>query len=224
MEEKPSLEYLLASKRQSSNVADSLEKTDTRTALQKTERAVSTYRANSGADLEKLMEMVARIISKSTKGRKLGIQFMPDEGTRVYADQNFVIDHPYVFYDVLSVTPSKEIKPRTREVFVEDPESTNSRLGTVQGQVFDAYVQFNIFACDYLQATAVMKFIEDLLFSYTAYFMQNGIAELIFHQRLTDKNLDLFRQKSSVRSLQYYVRYERNFVTYDQELAGVSIQ
>lgn len=224
MDEKTSLEYLLASKRQSSNVEDTLEKEDTRTAMQKAERTVSTYQANSGADLEKLMEMIARIISKSTKGKKLGIQFMPDEGTRVYADQNFVIDHPYVFYDVISAAPTKEIKPRTRRIFIEDPDSDNSRLGTVQGQAFDAYVQFNIFACDYLQATTVMKFIEDLLFSYTAYFMQNGIAELIFHQRLTDKNLDLFRQKSSVRSLQYYVRYERNFVTYDQELAGVSIQ
>ena len=69
-----------------------------------------------------------------------------------------------------------------------------------------------------------MKYVEDMLFSYTAYFMQNGIAELIFHKRLTEQHLDLFRQKSSIRSLQYYIRYERNFVTYDQMLAGVSIK
>lgn len=217
---KPSLEYLLSSRTFFGNAATSIQVEDT---SDKDCHAVSLHQAKKSATLDDLMEMISKLISKSGQGKKLNVEFIPDEGSRIYADQNFQIDHPYIFFNVVNAVPTNELKPRVRKTFNEEPEKDHSRNGIVYGQSFEAIVQFNIFGCDYLQATEVMKFLEDLLFSYTAYFMQNGIAELIFHKRLTDQNLDLFRQKSSIRSLQYYVRYERNFVTYDQGLAGAGI-
>ena len=215
------LEHLLKEKRDINNPL----KDYPITHLQKNAcSSVSDQQADKSADLDDFVRMVEKIITKSGEGKKLGIEFVPDEGSRKYADQSFEIKHPYVFFNVISATPTNQLKPRVRRVFVEEPDKNASRSGMVMGQTFEALIQFNIFACDYLEATKVMKFVEDMLFSYTAYFVQNGIAELIFHKRLTDQNLDLFRQKSSIRSLQYYIRYERNLVTYDQMLAGVSIK
>lgn len=192
--------------------------------VEKDGHSVSLLQSKKSASLDDLMEMISKMVSKSGQGKKLKVEFCPDEGSRIYADQQFEIDHPYIFFNILSANPTNELKPRVRKTFNEDPDEEHSRTGIVYGQTFEAIVQFNIFACDYLEATEVMKFLEDLLFSYTAYFMQNGIAELIFHKRLTDQNLDLFRQKSSIRSLQYYVRYEKNFIAYNQGLAGASIK
>ena len=57
--------------------------------------SVSDQQADKSADLDDFVRMVEKIITKSGEGKKLGIEFVPDEGSRKYADQSFEIKHPY---------------------------------------------------------------------------------------------------------------------------------
>lgn len=217
----PSMESLLRQREEDNKLSNPsvVEKLDV------VERAVSTYQADTGADLEKLMDMIGKVVTKSKMGKKDKVKFVPDEGNRVFADPGFKVDHPFIFFEVIESCPDKEIKPRVRREFIERNDDDKDRKhGMVYGQAFNAVVQFNIFACDYLEANKVMKSLEELLFSYTSYFKQNGISELIFQRRLTDRNLDMFRMNCSVRSLQYFVRYERNYAVYAQEIAGIELE
>ena len=181
---------------------------------------VPKTKAEEAADLDKLMVMINELVTKTMKKDK--VEFSPDEGARPIADPEKKISHPYIFFDIISSVPATELKPRIRETFAEDAE--DNRTGVIYGQTFDALVQFNILACDYLTATKVMKALEELLFTYTAYFKQRGVSELIFSQRFTDKNWDMYRQSCSVRSLQYRVRYEKHHILYDVNMADVFIK
>lgn len=68
-----------------------------------------------------------------------------------------------------------------------------------------------------------MRDFEELMFRYAGYFKQQGVAEIVFKSRFSDKNYDYYRQNLSVRSLQYYVEIERNYVSYDTDISGVLI-
>lgn len=206
------LEQLLSERDNANNyhIADKIAKPPT----------VAKQKADEEADLDKLMIMINKLVTKTMKKDK--VEFCPDEGARPIADPAKKIDHPYIFYDIVSSIPATELKPRIRETFAEDSE--DNRTGIIYGQTFDAIVQFNIVACDYLTATKVMKALEELLFIYTAYFKQRGVSELIFSQRFTDKNWDMYRQSCSVRTLQYRVRYEKHHILYDVNTADVFIK
>lgn len=93
----------------------------------------------------------------------------------------------------------------------------------VWGQRQKVIVQFNILACDYVQANRVMNNLEELIFKYTAYLKKNGVAEILFQMQGTDRNLDYYRQSSSVRSLQYMIEIEKLFVQFDSDIEDATI-
>ena len=180
-------------------------------------------KAEKSASLEDFIEMVGMLIRKTMKKQR--VEFIPDEGARLSVDVTQKMDHPYITFDVISRVPSKELKPRVREVIRENiPDKRNQRTGLVWGQRQDAVIQFNIFACDYIKANDVMKKLEDLIFMYTAFFKKNGVAEVLFRQQGTDQNLDYYRQGCSVRSLQYSLSIEKLMVQYDSDIESIAFQ
>ena len=68
-----------------------------------------------------------------------------------------------------------------------------------------------------------MNDFEDLIFNYTPYFKKNGVAEILFEKHFTDKNLDLFRQTLSVRSLQYYLEIEKLTAVFETDIEEITI-
>lgn len=179
----------------------------------------SHTQAEENADLDDFLTLVSEVTTKALK--KQNVKFCPDEGERIVFDEEFVFDRPHITYEIISCEPLTELKPRVRREIIEPVHSDNKTLGRhgrVFGQKFKSIVQFNIFGCDYVQATKVMKDFEDIIFRYTAYFKKKGVAEILFQRRYTDKNYDAYRQKISIRSLQYYVETERNYIQYSSDM------
>ena len=97
----------------------------------------------------------------------------------------------------------------------------NKRAGYIFGQKYSTIIQFNILACDYKTANAVINNLEDLLFKYTGYFKKNGISEVLFKNQYTDQNLAYYRQSLSVRSLVYEIITEKLFVQFKSEIQNI---
>lgn len=169
--------------------------------------------AVKSATLDSFMEMIGMLVAKTMKKTKA--EFVPDEGARIEVDMAVPIDHPRIYYEVISRKPKSELKPRPREEIHElTADDGSCRQGRVWGQKFECHVQFHIAASDYKQANKVMNDFESLIFNYTAFFKKNGVAEILFEKHFTDRNLDPFRQSLSIRSLQYYVEIERLFTEF----------
>lgn len=169
--------------------------------------------AVKSATLDSFMEMIGTLVAKTMKKTKA--EFVPDEGARIEVDMAVPIDHPRIYYEVISRKPKSELKPRPREEIHElTADDGSRRQGRVWGQKFECHVQFHIAASDYKQANKVMNDFESLIFNYTAFFKKNGVAEILFEKHFTDRNLDPFRQSLSIRSLQYYVEIERLFTEF----------
>ena len=194
------------------NVVDAIDHTGTSRYL----------KANKSATLDDFVAMVAMLVKKTMK--KDAVEFVPDEGARIELDPKKTLDHPYILFDVISRIPMTELKPRAREVIEErTDDKANARSGMVWGQRQKVIVQFNILACDYVQANRVMNNLEELIFKYTAYLKKNGVAEILFQMQGTDRNLDYYRQSSSVRSLQYMIEIEKLFVQFDSDIEDATI-
>ena len=187
-----------------------------------TDKSVERQRSAQGADLDDLADMLAKLVSKSM--RKSKVEFSPNEGARPLTDASTKIDSPRIYFSIIDSAPKNELKPRVREEINELTEDKlNRRMGTVYGKRYVNIVQFDIFATDYTEANTVMKNFEELIFNYSSYLKENGIAEIYLQKRFTDRNLDAYRQHFSVRSLQYYVETEKLFARFGEVVESVSV-
>lgn len=185
---------------------------------------IDKQQADKNCDLDDLFAMINKLVVKALK--KDNVEFNPDEGARFVVDQQVPINHPIIQFDVISYEPKLELKPRVINQFIEESDDKNDRWkrhGQVWSQRFKCVIQFNIISSDYITANKVMRDFEELMFRYAGYFKQQGVAEIVFKSRFSDKNYDYYRQNLSVRSLQYYVEIERNYVSYDTDISGVLI-
>ena len=185
---------------------------------------IDKQQADKNCDLDDLFAMINKLVVKALK--KDNVEFNPDEGARFVVDQQVPINHPIIQFDVISYEPKLELKPRVINQFIEESDDKNDRWkrhGQVWSQRFKCVIQFNIIGSDYIIANKVMRDFEELMFRYSGYFKQQGVAEIVFKSRFSDKNYDYYRQNLSVRSLQYYVEIERNYVSYDTDISGVLI-
>ena len=183
---------------------------------------VAPTTAQKGATVDDFIQMISKLVSKTMK--KTHTEFLPDEGARPSMDMSKPLDHPCIFYELMSREPKTERKPRSREEIVEITMDDGSRRqGRIWGQKFKCIIQFNILAGDYKTANKVMNDFESLIFNYTAFFKKNGVAEILFERQYTDRNLDPFRQSMSIRTLQYYVEFEKLFTEFMSDIEKVSI-
>lgn len=183
---------------------------------------VARQRSAKGADLDDLADMLAKLVSKSM--RKSKVEFSPNEGARPLTDASTKIDSPRIYFSIIDSAPKQELKPRVREEINELTEDKhNRRMGIIYGKRYVNIVQFDIFAPDYTEANTVMKNFEELIFDYSSYLKENGIAEIYLQKRFTDRNLDAYRQHFSVRSLQYYVETEKLFARFGEVVESVPV-
>lgn len=180
--------------------------------------------ADKNASIDDFILMLSKIVSKVMKKQK--VEFKPDEGIRLTADQAERLDHPYITFRILDSHPRLEQKPRVRETGlkgIDGQELEIRRHGDIWGQFFTYNIQFDIFAENYQLATEVMNCFKDVVFTYTAYFTRNGVKDIRFTRRLTDSNLDMYRQKCSVRSLQYCVEIEHLYTRLNTTIEGIDV-
>ena len=183
------------------------------------DKKVSYSKADRGATVEDFITMVNKTVTKAMK--KLEVQFVPDDGPRITIDPNEPLDHPVIYWTLISRLPrSNEPKPKFRE-YINDYNSDGSiaRKGAIYGQVFDCLIQCDIVASDYALANKVMNGFEDVIFRYSGFYKENGVSEIFFSKQYTDNTLDVYRQKVSIRSLVYKVSIEKIYLSYDTVIA-----
>lgn len=190
---------------------------------QKRVKTESDYtRADDGANVGDFFALVKKMVIRSMK--KDNVEFLPDAGPRKVLDPNEPIDHPIIYYKVVSRVPrEKNYKPRFREdIYDLNPNGSEARQGAIYGQFFDCEIQFDIIASDYSLADKVMNAFEDAMQKYAGFFKKNGISEVLFARQYTDNNYDIYRQTMSVMSLIYDVAIERIRLAYDTTITEIT--
>lgn len=180
--------------------------------------------AERSASIDDFILMLSKIVCKVMKKQK--VEFKPDEGIRLTADQAEALDHPFITFRILDSYPKLELKPRIRQFGlkgIDGQDKEKRRSGEIWGQVFSYTVQFDILAGSYQETTDIMNNFKDVIFTYTAHFKKNGVKDIRFARRLTDSNLDIYRQKSSVRSLQYNLEIEELYTRLNANIEGIDI-
>lgn len=178
-------------------------------------------KADKGCTLGDFFTMVKKIVIRGLK--KYNINFVPDDGARVLNSLSEKNNRPIIYYTLQSRVPrNTDRKPRYRQD-IRDTDSKGNlvRSGTINAQLFDCDVQFNIAAADYSTADAVMEAFEDAMLRYSGFFKKNGVSEMYFMKQYTDTNLDTYRQKLSIRSLVYRVTLERIRTTFDTAITEI---
>ena len=177
-------------------------------------------KADKGCTLSDFLLMVKKIVVKGLK--KFEVQFVPDDGPMVQ-DLSSKNDKPFIYYTLISRVPrNTDRKPRYRQdIHDVNPDGSIVRNGTINGQLFDCDIQFNIVAADYSLADSVMDAFEDAMLKYSGFFKRNGVSEMYFSKQYTDSNLDVYRQKMSIRSLVYRVTLERIRTSFDTTIAKI---
>lgn len=181
-------------------------------------------RADKGATLPDFFERVKHMVLNVRALKEERVEFYPDDSLRPEVDLSKKIDHPYIFYTLISRVPrDMNIKPRYREeIWDRNTNGTVAQQGAIYGQIFDCDVQFNIVATDYSQADRVMYAFEDAMLTYTGSFKKNGVSEIVFLRQFTDSNLDIYRQEMSVRSLVFRVSIERIRLAFDTTITSIN--
>ena len=183
-------------------------------------------KAEKSCTVDEFIEMIGQVVSK-TLGKKYGAEFRPNEGERIKLDPEHPIDHPYITYKIVNMQPDGELKPRLRESIYEKVKDARdkemARPGHIWGQKFSCTVQFDIIAGDYKGVAEVINAFEELMFNYSAYFKRNGVQELLYGRRFTDSDLDMYRQSTSARTVQYNLKIERLYSEFVTEIDGVTI-
>lgn len=213
----------------SQGVVDQIEDEKSEDTDQPKNAAPNRLKANKNATLDDFIEMVGKVVTVydgNAEGKNYNIDFQFDEGIRIKTDPEMPINNPYITYKVIERVPDKELKPREREsIYLEDTGNKNDmRPARIYGQKFKCIVQFDIIASEYKQASEVMNIFEDIIFSYTHYFKKNGVGEILFKKHYTDSTYDIYRDTVSVRSLQYYIEIEKQFVMFDDIIENVNVQ
>lgn len=174
-------------------------------------------KANKSSSMYQFIEMIDKIITLTMPK----VKFMPDEGKIVDLDAMSNFDRPLITYKVLERVPKGELKPRVRETISEIDGLNENRIGEVYGQKFKCLIQFNIFASVYKEAEEVMEKFEELITTYTGFFKENGVAEILFNKHLTDEHYAKLRETLSIRNLVYYVEIEKLTVIFKEKIKEI---
>ena len=122
---------------------------------------------------------------------------------------------PIITYRVKDKVPGEfksatEIKPRIREYIIPSENNipiTGENL-EVWGQMFDYYIDFEIWAENGEQADDVASRFQSFMFQYTGYLKQAGVNEILFERMTSDVNTGQWRTDLINRTITYRIRID----------------
>lgn len=112
---------------------------------------------------------------------------------------------PSILYSINSREP-EEIRPRIRQT-VQDKNNKNNYLN-IYGQRFRYYIDFNIVSDTYDGAERIMEMFEDIMATYSGFFMSKGVADIRFVKQTSDKIIST-PEKYFIKTLTYSIVLER---------------
>lgn len=155
------------------------------------------------ADYKKLIFLIGKIIDITNEARDENISFMSYSSYKKTKD----IKTPCIFYRTTSrVTTKLEAKPRFRET-ISDSENKTRNIN-VYGQQFNRTVEFTIVDSTDESAEDTMGDLEDLILTYTGFFMSHGVSNIRFLEQLPDESIFVEEDYYS-KTLAYSVTLEK---------------
>jgi hypothetical protein len=169
---------------------------------------VARYIADSNMDdLDQLGELLKRILNAAW-GSGWGT-ISPDLQTGENPDD---IIFPQITLDINSRESAEKmpIKPVLTDTVVEvvNGKETGDAFN-IYRQWFDCIVEFNFWARNNLEARRLMTKFESLMAAYAGHLKKQGISEIFFLKELPPRQSLNFLDGIPMRSLMYYVRFER---------------
>jgi len=82
----------------------------------------------------------------------------------------------------------------------------------VWGQRFDTQVQFNCWGDTGPEASALATRFKRFMFTYTGVFKLQGVAEILYQERLRDRTVTQWRNDITSRSLRYLMTFEELYI------------
>jgi len=125
------------------------------------------------------------------------------------------VDLPIITYHSKRKRPgvvgngTTEIKPRFRETYNVTENGKTSAVN-VYAQRFDHDVLFEIWAENNVEADKLAVKFEDFMMTYTGYFMQNGVQQIIFLEQTDQTDVMEWKDGGICRSFKYLVRLEKH--------------
>jgi len=123
-------------------------------------------------------------------------------------DDNNIL--PVITYRKLrrQYTPEfKERKPRHRAT-IRHPERPDEWIDLF-GQMFDIWVEFDVYAASAEEADEIAEELDDFLFIYKGFFKAHGVHEIMFYAQLQDKVITDYKYPIACRPIQYTMRFEK---------------
>lgn len=182
--------------------------------------AKNMQRAESNISFYEFIEKLGLIVENECE--KDHVKFMPDsEVYKQIEDPEFSVKNPLITFKVISrrLPPNSNYKPMLREELV-----INNSGAEINSMRFDTEVQFNIFASTYKKANELMEKFEYIMYAYSSFLKGQGIVEYHFLGQEEDDKYNLFREKSNILSIVYYVQTERQMVIAKQKIQDVMMK
>lgn len=178
-------------------------------------------RAEGNASLYDFIKMVGIIVENTMEDLK--VKYLPEKQFfTLIKDPDYNIDYPFITYKVKSRTHKDSYKHTTRE-YINETCDKQERSGTVYGQRFDCYLQFNICASEEELAWKVMERFEELMIAYAGHIKKQGIVEYYFNKQFTDVAYSNFRETFSVLNLEYYIEIEKLLVIFKENIKDIHL-
>lgn len=121
----------------------------------------------------------------------------------------------------------REIKPRFRQEVINEPDSGEPRVVNIFAQLFDCDVVFEVWEENNKKVTELADRFEDFMMVYKGFFMENGVAQIIFQTMNNESENYKFREDIVCRKFVYLVRLEKQAVelsdTIDKVTGSVTV-
>lgn len=108
---------------------------------------------------------------------------------------------------------TREIKPRYRETYdLPQDNNTSADKVSIYAQVFDYELVFEVWEENNSRLTELAERFEDFMMTYSGYFMQKGVGQVIFSRMLNGYESKMWRDNLVCRHYTYLVRLEKQVV------------
>jgi hypothetical protein len=130
---------------------------------------------------------------------------------------NDSIPTPLITYRMARKQPAvfgkvSEIKPRVRQTISSGVTINNEPLVgqsiEVLGQMFDYYVEFQVWAESGEEADEIAERFQDFMFKYTGFLKKLGVNEILFAEAGSDEGTAKWRSELVNRNLLYRIRID----------------
>jgi hypothetical protein len=134
-------------------------------------------------------------------------------------------DFPTITYRVTRRTINEsfgDLKPRHRNT-IPHPNMPGEYI-ELYGQIFDVWVEFNIYSLSQEEADELVIELEEFLQTYAGFFKRNGVQEILFHSQGADEVTTVGRVGAAKRTLFYTMRFEKIIVRFLNEIQQIAVQ